>query len=271
MEQFFIFKRKLSLLLAILLFGCMGYNNDILFLNNKIKQNSQGRYSLGDDLFSDRYYVYSDFFLELPRLPYGFFLLYRKGYSLPTLDTVRSFEKGTDYLDIPIKRLFIFEDNITVNSVDDKIYTIECLTPLISREVAYIPENFESGYEFKEELKFEGIHNLATNVYGLLDHEYLKQYNVDYGTPVIRAIISLGQYKTNNEYYLFGEAIYGFFSISTTKGVIIYYKDQLDFLDFLYTIGAENSKIIKFSYTSSICKKIKDKKRILPFETIDPY
>jgi hypothetical protein len=217
-----------AIFFIFLLNGCYNDNNDFDVINKKIKIYSKNRFSLSEDIFIDKYYVCSDSYFEVPLLPYGFFLFYKKDYPLPFLDTLKRFEEALPYSRFIINEIFVYNDTIIIGSEKD-YYCIPFSNHFAFNKIEFIPSGFETMYSFNPISKFGFGSNYTQNIYGLVDNDYLKEYKVNYATPIIRCVISLGLTKYKNDHYIFGESLYGYFSMSLTSGIIIYYKDRADF------------------------------------------
>jgi hypothetical protein len=247
-----------------LLNGCCNDNTTFDMLNEKIKIYSKNRFSLSEDIFIDKYYLYSDSYFEVPMLPYGFFLFYKKDYPLPFLDTLKRFEEAMPYSGFMVNEIFVYHDAIVMRNEND-YYCISFSNHSDFKKIEFIPHDFEAMYSFIPISKFNIGSRYTQNIYGLVDNDYLKEYNVNYATPIIRCIISLGLTDYKNDHYIFGESLYGYFSMSLTSGIIFYYKDEIQFNNYIASIADPGLSLTKSSYNFLVYRTISGKKKILSY------
>ncbi|ULQ58606.1 hypothetical protein K7I13_08500 [Brucepastera parasyntrophica] len=231
-------------------------------LNGEILKLSKGRYFLQNDLFMDRFYISSDYYIELPFLPYGFYLVYEENDHYPRLKTVQSFEDMLLYSRLEITELYLYSDAIIIKSEKEKYTKILFSDPFTGLEIVDFPKEHTSKIVFeKRDKSFFGKNNLiTTGLWGLQDKEYLKKYKTDYATPFIDAIISVGIYKNDNVPYLIGKSLYAFFCCDLLSGTVTYFRDEEDFYSSLnsrYT----NINMVNTSYEFNLYKKISNKEK----------
>jgi hypothetical protein len=232
-------------------------------IDDQIRYYSNDRFFLDIDVYTDRVYIQDEYYIELPRLGYGFYLEYSSDSLYPNLKYMGNFELHLPYFDYLIQELFVLSNSIIIrDTLNQKYIEIQFDNPFEYTIFAgKYPDGFEKKYVFEplnEEFK---AGNITKYTFGIQDNEFLKSHNVDFATPVLGAIISAGIVIRENKAHIIGETLYGFYSMSLETGEVVYYKDERDFYeDMNERFTKENISIAQFEYKKSYFNKIHNKK-----------
>jgi len=229
--------RKIHLLLLIIWTLLFSNCKDKLF-----KEFESEDYILGYSVIIDNSYTIGNREFVIPELPCGLYLYFDPtddSSYFPVLDYQGRFEDATFYPYYGIKRIFENEDCLEIETIDgffsinlssiNEVKQIDKLNGGLVYDFSNIKENASSKY--------------VSDIFGIQSKRLLKNYKVDFATPLINGIVWVG--KTPEDVY-FGKTIYSYFAIKRSE--IIYFHNEQEFNLFCKKNIKDKSLILSSKY-----------------------
>lgn len=229
--------RKIHLLLLIIW--------TLLFSNCKdksFKEFESGDYILDYSVIIDNSYTIGNRDFVIPELPCGLYLYFGStddSSYFPVLDYQGRFEDATFYPAYGVKKIFENEDCLEIETIDG-FFSINLSS---INEVKQIDKlDGVLLYDFSN-IKEKAISKYVSDIFGIQSKRLLKNYKVDFATPLINGIVWVG--KTPEDIF-FGKTIYSYFAIKSSK--IIYFHNEQEFNLFCKENIKDKSLILSSKY-----------------------
>ena len=194
------------------------------------------KYTIAEGNILEKFYTTDENkVIELPYIPYGFYLRYDKVLfdettsnkkQLPLLGHQDHFGNTNEPI-LNVSTLVINEDEIYVRA-NDIFYEIKFNVPYnykIVKDIKY--DNSSTIFNFTEQ--YIKDYKITENCFSLQSNEQNREYHVNYSTPVINGIISLGLY---DDKFYFGQTMYSYFILDLTTDKLLFFRDEYEFNNF---------------------------------------
>jgi hypothetical protein len=258
----------LSLFFMIIFSTCE--HNTREHLVGEIKKISNNRFFFDGNLVYDKIYLNkkNDAFFEVPLLPYGFFLIYDDNQPFPLLYYSKpNYNLSAKlYNRIEIYEIYLYKNFMVLKLANSNNFVKVYFLDASAESINMLPQYFCTKYSFKELTSdFLTKNNITQFTSGVQDRNILLDADVNFATPIVKAIISAGIFYKNEVPFLIGETIYSQFLLDLISGNITYFSNAEEFKSFLASTdyNKKTIEIIDFSYKKYATKKKEGKKKFV--------
>jgi hypothetical protein len=168
----------LAIIILPVLSGCLEYvtwpgseQHAIKDFLSRLEKETEGRYKLEEGVLSGKYYfvqegnnIDKNSYLEVPPLPYGFYLVYENYQAFPVLNCLQNPSVVPMYSNLMIKEIFVYDDFIIMKIVhEDRYIKIFFFDPMKGSDVDMPDCGAKINYVFEEiSPEFRSTHNLIS-------------------------------------------------------------------------------------------------------------